>query len=156
PAGRDIAGPRGTAGNVTRWYRERYTRSMDDETTTVRVGTTIDGDLRGDEDVRIEGRIHGSIDVAGMVVVERTGVVRGDVRAPSILVSGICIGSIEAAEKVVILESARVIGDVAAPTIEVDPGATFHSRGDAGALRPAPEDGEAVRPVLSGENETRA
>ncbi|MFO0695596.1 MAG: polymer-forming cytoskeletal protein [Polyangiales bacterium] len=123
--------------------------------TTIRVGTTIDGDLRGDEDVVVEGRVHGSIDVAGRVTLARTGVVRGDVRGRIVVIAGVLVGSVEAADAIDVLGSARVVGDLVAPSITVAETATFHGRADQAASVPDATESMTPPPVLSAEDTSR-
>lgn len=123
--------------------------------TTIRVGTTIDGDLRGDEDVVVEGRVHGSIDVAGSVTVARTGVVRGDVRGRTVAVAGVLVGSVEAADEIAVLGSARVVGDLVAPSIAVAETATFTGRTAQAPNAPDAAESMTPPPVLSAEDTSR-
>ncbi|MGH9321803.1 MAG: bactofilin family protein, partial [Vicinamibacteria bacterium] len=78
-----------------------------------RIGSTLffKGDLQGEEDLVIEGRVEGRVVIKqGNVSVGEKGRVEADIEAASIQVAGLVKGNLTAAERVVILESGRVEG----------------------------------------------
>ena len=81
------------------------------------------GEITGDEDVSVQGRVEGNIDVTRRVTVAPSGEVEGDVHARSIVVGGKVRGQIRADERAELLASAAVQGDVLAPKVVVAEGA---------------------------------
>jgi cytoskeletal protein CcmA (bactofilin family) len=95
------------------------------------VGSTlvIKGELSAQEDVVIAGRLEGTIDVAGhLVVVEAGAHVVGDIAAATIVVSGTVHGSLLAEERIRAEAGADLQGDISAPRIAVADGAVVNGR----------------------------
>lgn len=89
-------------------------------------GISLKGELRGEEDIIIEGRIEGKIVVDNHnVVVGETGRVEADISASTISVAGNVHGDLEASDKIVLLETARVEGNITAKSVTIETGAQF-------------------------------
>ncbi len=89
------------------------------------------GDLVGDGEVHVEGRVDGNIRAKSLTVGKR-GHVEGKVNVAELCVFGTIRGSIKA-RKVRLMRSARVIGDVAHEKLEIEAGAVvdgFYKRAD--------------------------
>jgi cytoskeletal protein CcmA (bactofilin family) len=106
---------------------------------------TVTGNVSGDEDLTIRGRVEGSVSIAKTLVVEGGGVVKAEVHARNCVISGVVVGNISATESVEITREARMVGDISAPRVIIADGASFRGRIDmgevdveaAGAERPA-------------------
>lgn len=86
----------------------------------------INGDLRGEEDLRIEGDVSGTVELRNSnLTVGREGRVRADVYAKSIAVDGTTEGDLYASERVVVHVNARVHGNIVAPKVAIEEGARF-------------------------------
>jgi cytoskeletal protein CcmA (bactofilin family) len=84
----------------------------------------IRGDVSGDEDLVISGRVEGSITLEGRALTLAPGSrVIGTVSAAAVMVSGTVEGSIDAAERLEIKNTAVVEGDVSTPRLVVADGA---------------------------------
>ena len=109
----------------------------------VSADTHIAGDLTGEGDVQVEGRVDG--DVSGRrVTVGVNGRVGGKIVAESALVSGIVSGGI-AAHTVVLTGTARVACDIVQERLTVEAGARVSGlleRPDLRAARPTPKRSE--------------
>ncbi|HUM01725.1 MAG TPA: polymer-forming cytoskeletal protein [Thermoanaerobaculia bacterium] len=81
------------------------------------------GDLSGDEDIVIQGRVEGNIDVPRRVTVAPAGEMKGDIHARSVVVGGRVQGQIRADERAELLASAAVEGNVHAPKVVIAEGA---------------------------------
>ena len=88
-------------------------------------GIVIKGELHGEEDLVIEGRVEGSIALKKHLIVETTGVVMADVQTENITIKGEMNGNMVASDKVEITAEARVIGDIKAPRVVIDDGARY-------------------------------
>lgn len=96
--------------------------------TTAVIGRSIqiDGDLRGEEDLRIEGEVSGTIHLKNnSLTIGSQGKIKADVYAKSILVDGTMEGDLYGSERVAIRKNAQVIGNVTAPRVSLDDGARF-------------------------------
>jgi cytoskeletal protein CcmA (bactofilin family) len=81
------------------------------------------GEITGDEDISVQGRVEGNIHVTRRVTVAPSGEIEGDVHARSVVVAGKVKGLIRADERAELLASAVVQGDVRAPKVVIAEGA---------------------------------
>lgn len=91
----------------------------------VGTGTTVDGDLRARGELRIEGKVLGTIRSKGPVVVAPEGTVEGRIEAELVVAAGRIDGEIAASQMVRVESTARVTADVDSPTLAIEDGATF-------------------------------
>jgi cytoskeletal protein CcmA (bactofilin family) len=113
------------------------------------IGKTIKitGDVTGDEDLIIEGRVEGTVDLrSNNVMVGESGHVQADVTANVVRIDGEVKGDVKGIEKVVISKSGRVRGNVIAPRVTLEDGAKFQGSIDMDPndkkdkpARPAPQ-----------------
>ena len=84
------------------------------------------GELRGSEDLTIEGQVEGKIALKQHVLTIGThGRIQAQVFAKSVIVLGEVVGNIEATEKVAIRNEGAVEGDIKAPRVAIAEGAKF-------------------------------
>ena len=89
----------------------------------------IKGELLAQEDVVIAGRVEGSINVSGhLVMVEAGAYVVGDITAAGIVVAGAVHGSLLAEDRIQAQAGADLQGDISAPRIAVADGAIVNGR----------------------------
>ncbi len=92
------------------------------------VGKTLqfDGNIKGEEDLIIEGTVEGTITLTNAeVIVEKCGLVRGDIMARTILVKGEVRGEMRGNDAVEIAPSGVVNGDIRAPRVMLQDGCQF-------------------------------
>lgn len=86
----------------------------------------IKGEVTGDEDLTIEGRVEGTINLKGNELsVGQSGAVFADIEAKVIKIEGEVTGDITGNEKVVISKSGNVKGNIVAPRVTLEDGAIF-------------------------------
>jgi cytoskeletal protein CcmA (bactofilin family) len=94
---------------------------------------TIKGEVTGDEDLLIQGRVDGSVDLKQhAVTVGPEGEVKADIRGRIVTVEGKVEGNVSADEQIILRSAARVVGDIAAPRIVLEDGAQFRGGVDMG------------------------
>ncbi len=94
----------------------------------------INGNLNGDEDLTVRGRVEGTLTLTKTLVVEQTGVVKAEVQVKNCIISGAVVGNVTASESVEITKAGRMVGDIAAPRVIIVDGATFRGRIDMGEV----------------------
>ncbi len=107
-----------------------------DDSTVIGESILISGSLTGDEDLTVRGRVEGDVALTTTLAIERTGVVRAEVRVRNCVVAGVLVGNVTATESVEITSEGRMVGDISAPRVIIVDGAAFRGRidmGDAGA-----------------------
>lgn len=91
-------------------------------------GLFIKGELHGEEDLIIEGRVEGVITLKKHLVIEDSGIILADIQTENITVKGEMRGNMTATQKIEIHRSARVVGDMTAPRVVVQDGAHFKGK----------------------------
>jgi len=95
---------------------------------TAVVGKTLqfDGNIKGDENLIVEGTVEGIIMLNNAsVTIAENGLVRGDIIARTILVEGEVRGEMRGNEMVEIAPSGVVHGDIRAPRVMLQDGCQF-------------------------------
>ena len=93
---------------------------------TIGPSITIKGDVTGDEDLVIQGKIDGKVDLAKHnVTIGPQGRVKADVFGRSVVVEGEVEGDLRGEEQVILRHSAKVQGNITAPRVALEDGATF-------------------------------
>jgi cytoskeletal protein CcmA (bactofilin family) len=96
------------------------------EGATIGPSIQIDGDLRGQEDLLIEGEVNGTIQLRNnSLTVGSQGKVKADVYANEVLVDGYVEGDLYGSERVAIRKNAQVRGNVTSPHVSLEEGAHF-------------------------------
>ena len=107
---------------------------------TIGPSISIKGDVVGDEDLLIEGKVEGEIRVKNhSVTVGDSGQVKADVYAKSVQVQGEVLGSLYGQEDVAIRRSGQVQGNIVAPRVTLEDGSTFRGSIDMRAPEPLKE-----------------
>lgn len=105
--------------------------------------TRIQGELLGDEDVLVEGRVEGRVFLAREFRIAPAGVVVAEVHAGTVVIAGQVTGDVTATERVEIQPSGSLEGNIRAPRVAVGEGARFKGSVDMSAGLPS--DDEAPR-----------
>ncbi len=125
---------------------------MADKETVIGVETRISGEIRGDEDLVVKGRVDGKIHLSQALTVEKGAIVQADVDVRTLVVAGTLVGSIVASESVRLQPTARVVGDLTSPRVIMEAGAAYRGRvdmGDVEAARAAVASRAVDRPATS-------
>lgn len=129
---------------------------MSEELASIGKSIVIKGELSGGEDLTIEGKVDGSIELRDHVLtIGPNGRIKAQVAAKSIVVQGHVTGNLTATEKVDIKENGSVEGDIVAPRIAIADGSHFRGSVDMQRKEPSaspdrtagPQKPEAKTPV---------
>jgi len=132
---------------------ERTSSSTSHDTSLIARGTVIQGDLRFNGALHLDGRIEGAVLGEGpdaVFTLSEQGQVHGDIRVPHAIINGHVQGDIHIEERLELAPQARIQGDVHYKTLEMAAGAQVNGRmshraGDAPRELPSPEElGEPV------------
>ncbi|MFA6126455.1 MAG: polymer-forming cytoskeletal protein [Bacteroidales bacterium] len=91
----------------------------------ISAGTSVHGDVESNSGIRIDGQLHGKMDVKGKVVIGASGQILGDIICQTLEISGQITGNINAAELVSLKATARVNGEIITKKLAIEPGAVF-------------------------------
>ncbi len=119
---------------------------------TIGKSLVIKGEVTGSESLYIDGRVEGSINLAGnRVTVGRNGVVAANINAREIVVLGKVRGNLTASDRVDIRSDGSLTGDVVAARISIEDGAFFKGGIDIRKGGQKPNGEEVKTPVASTE-----
>jgi cytoskeletal protein CcmA (bactofilin family) len=91
-------------------------------------GTVVEGKIRSQGSVRIDGKLTGEITASESLAVGLSGEVDGNLSAKNVTIGGKVRGSITASEKIVFEGKAVVKGDVRASKLVIDEGCLFDGK----------------------------
>ena len=93
--------------------------------TTIGPTLHVRGRILGEEDLRVEGRVDGAIELSETLIVEESGIVVAEVQARDVVVRGIVVGNVTATDSVTLDAGAKLMGDIEAPRVILADGAAF-------------------------------
>ncbi len=96
-----------------------------DAVTIISHGVMLEGKIKSNGNLRIDGTVNGNINANGNVTVGESGEVNGEVNANVIVVGGKIVGTITANEKVVLESKSNLKGDIITKILVVEEGAIF-------------------------------
>ncbi len=91
-------------------------------------GTVVEGKLRTQGSVRIDGKVTGDVTASEGLAIGLTGEVEGNLTAKNITIGGKVRGSINASEKLVFESKSTIRGDIRAAKLVVDEGCVFDGK----------------------------
>ena len=112
---------------------------------TIGASISIQGELRGEEDLVVEGKFKGTVELKkNTLTIGEQGSIDAEVFAHTILVEGTVNGDLFASERIAIRKTARITGNLHAPRISLEDGARFRGSIDMDT------DNEAFRKAFGG------
>jgi cytoskeletal protein CcmA (bactofilin family) len=107
--------------------RGREREGKGDTMANIGKSITISGDLTGEEDLVIEGKVEGKVTLPNsQLTIGANGSIKAEVQAKSVVVVGRVAGNVRGTERVEIQATGIVEGDVIAPRLVVAEGAVVN------------------------------
>ena len=127
---RDDRGPRPQSGAPARSIEERRVIAW------VGKSVVFKGDLTSLEDMTIDGRVEGTIEVRDHdLMIGPDADIQANISARVVTVHGAVTGAITATDKVEVHETGAVMGDITSPRLVIADGARFQGRADTGRAK---------------------
>jgi cytoskeletal protein CcmA (bactofilin family) len=96
------------------------------ESATIGPSIAIKGDLIGEEDLVIQGRVEGKVDLKqNSVTIGKDGRVKADIYAKLVTVEGEVEGNLYGLEQIILRATGCVRGNISAPRVSIEDGARF-------------------------------
>ncbi len=114
-------------------------------------GTKIEGTVRTENSVRIDGSLKGKLICKNTLTVGINGVIEGEVQATNAIIGGKINGKIKVEEKLVLEAKSQLIGELKASKLIIDEGAVFEGISNMGVqseLKPAEPKLAAPKPEM--------
>jgi len=104
-----------------------------------RIGPNISivGEVLTSGDLQVEGKIHGSIECLGYLVISAGAQVEGTIFSNSAMIEGNVMADIEVEDRIGILSGAEIVGDLTCMRLSIEQGADFRGRIDIRRAHPA-------------------
>jgi cytoskeletal protein CcmA (bactofilin family) len=100
----------------------------------IRQGTDIVGDITCKGDIRIDGKLKGTLNCDGKVVVGEGGVIEGTITCKNADISGSVKVSISVKELLTLKSTSNLVGDINTNKLQIEPGANFSGNCKMGAV----------------------
>jgi cytoskeletal protein CcmA (bactofilin family) len=115
------------------------------ERATIGPSIYIKGDLSGEEDLVIEGRVEGRVDLKqNNVTIGKNGRVRADLLGRVVTIEGEVDGNVFAREQAILRQSGAIRGNITAPRVVLEDGSRFKGSID---MEPPKETAGSPAPV---------
>lgn len=103
-------------------FRRKRTNAL----TYLSATSEFQGSLNVEGNLRVDGIIHGTVEVRGDMEISSTGLVEGpEVRAHNIVVHGVIKAHVVAEGRLTLSRTARLEGDVTASSLDIEAGAFY-------------------------------
>jgi cytoskeletal protein CcmA (bactofilin family) len=114
-----------------------------DEMANIGKSISIKGDLTGNEDLVIEGKVEGKVELPNnQLTIGANGQVKAEINAKGVIVIGRVSGNVRGTERIEIQATGVVEGDVAAPRLLVAEGAVVN-----GSITMSKKEGAGAHPA---------
>lgn len=97
------------------------------QTTIIATGTAINGEIRNESDLHIDGELHGPLHAEGRVSIGKSGKIKGDITARQLIVSGCFIGEADC-EEIRILSDGKVTGKLSCYHLTIEKGGILNGQ----------------------------
>jgi cytoskeletal protein CcmA (bactofilin family) len=88
-------------------------------------GTSLVGEIQSDSNLRVDGRVKGTINVRGRLIVGQSGVIEGEVTCQSSDIEGTVLGRVNCQDLLSLKATAKLQGDINTKKLAIEPGAVF-------------------------------
>jgi len=103
-------------------------KSYSNSATLISSGTHLKGDVKSENDLRIDGTIHGNVYSSSKIIVGPSGYVEGNIEGVNADITGKVTGNITVKELLQLRGESNINGNIFAAKLQIDPTATFNGR----------------------------
>jgi cytoskeletal protein CcmA (bactofilin family) len=103
-------------------------KSHSNSATLISSGTTLKGDVKSENDLRIDGTIHGNVYSTAKIIVGPSGFVEGNIEGANADITGKVKGNIAVKELLQLRGESNVNGNISATKLQIDPTAVFNGK----------------------------
>ena len=108
-------------------------KSYSNSATLISSGTSLKGDVKSENDLRIDGTIHGNVHSSAKIIVGPTGFVEGNIEGANADITGKVTGNITVKELLQLRGESNITGNISATKLQIDPTAMFNGKCQMGA-----------------------
>ena len=93
---------------------------------TLVIGTFVEGDVKAENDFRIDGKLVGNLVCSGKVIIGPEGLIEGSVQCENALIEGMVKGDIVVKDLLTVMDSGNIVGNIKTDRLIVHAGAKFN------------------------------
>ena len=108
-------------------------KSISGSATLISPGTILNGDVKSENDLRIDGTIKGNVKSDAKIIIGATGFVEGNVEGANADIYGRVAGNVGVKELLQLREQGNIEGNIVAVQLQIDPTAVFNGKCQMGA-----------------------
>lgn len=102
--------------------------------TLISAGTTVNGDINSDNDLRIDGTVIGNVCCTAKIILGSSGQVEGNIDGQQADITGKVTGNINIKELLQLRGHCSVTGNIVAEKLQIEPTATFNGQCQMGTV----------------------
>jgi cytoskeletal protein CcmA (bactofilin family) len=104
------------------------------------VGTTIEGNISSNENIRFDGILVGNLTTKGKIFIGQSGKVSGEIKCKNCEVEGVIEGKVVIEELLSLRSMSRIYGEIRTSKLAIEPGAILTGKCDMGGKKePSPD-----------------
>lgn len=104
-------------------------------TNTLTHGTSVEGTLNANNDIRIDGNLKGTLHCSGRVIIGPQGQIEGDINCQNAIIEGKFSGNLKVKEVLTVKENAILDGEIETGKLNIQPGAIFNGNCSMGGQK---------------------
>lgn len=105
--------------------RRMLDKAQKTETTAIFDGISVVGNVKGSHNLYLNGQFEGTIDLTALLLVGKTGKLKGKVKAEYVIIEGEVEGKVVANEKVELRDGGKYKGEILAPSVMISDNSFF-------------------------------
>ena len=94
------------------------------------VDASFKGELSFGGTLCIDGRFEGKINTSGTLIISKTGEIKADIQAETVICEGLVKGNIVASKRVELRPNSNIIGNIQSPSLNIEVGAKLDGKCD--------------------------
>jgi cytoskeletal protein CcmA (bactofilin family) len=110
---------------LTKLNRRMLDKAQKTDTTAIFDGISFVGNVKGSHNLYLNGQFEGTIDLKALLLVGKTGKLKGKVKAEYVIIEGEVEGKVVAQEKVELRDGGKYKGEILAPAVMISDNSFF-------------------------------
>jgi len=107
------------------------TTEMENKTINlIGIGTTIEGNVTSNGDIRVDGSLKGTLNTKGKVIIGDSGKINGEVHCKNFELEGSVDGKVFVSELLSLRSRSKLTGEITTNKLAIEPGALFTGKCD--------------------------
>lgn len=105
---------------------------MKDQHSIISEGIVVTGNIEAAEDMIVCGKVDGEIASSRTVLIEQGGIVKGQIRAETVVIHGTMVGDVRTHTITQLSKVGRMVGNIFSPQVLLEDGGSFRGKIDMG------------------------